>query len=190
MKVKIKKLNEKAVIPSQATAGDFGYDVVAVSEQEVAPGVWRYGLGFAYEIERDTVDLGGWEFKLGDRTRGVTDDGELILEPVIQKRHLYIHKEYYSNIKISIDFRPRSSVWKTGMVLCNCVGTLDEFYRGEVAAVFYHVMPNMPRYKVGDRIGQIKLGFTLPIEFEEVEEINMNTERGTGGFGSTDKKEK
>ena len=84
----------------------------------------------------------------------------------------------------SIDFRPRSSIWKTGMVLSNSVGTIDDLYRGEVSAVFYHVFPNMPRYKVGDRIGQIKLGFTLPIEFEEVDELS-DTERGDGGYGST-----
>lgn len=52
-------------------------------------------------------------------------------------------------------------------------------------AVFYHVMPDMPRYKAGDRVCQIKLGLTIPMEFEWVDEINMDTERGTGGFGST-----
>ena len=54
-------------------------------------------------------------------------------------------------------------------------------------AVFYHVKPNMPRYKAGDRIGQIKLGITIPLDFEWVDEIDMNTERGEGGFGSTNK---
>ena len=54
-------------------------------------------------------------------------------------------------------------------------------------AVFYHVMPNMPRYKVGDRIGQIYLSTALPMQFEWVNEINMDTERGEGGFGSTGK---
>ena len=73
------------------------------------------------------------------------------------------------------------------MSLANCEGTLDEFYRGEAKAVFYHFIPNMPRYKVGDKIGQIKLGFTVPIEFSWDDEINENTERGEGGFGSTGK---
>ena len=73
------------------------------------------------------------------------------------------------------------------MVLSNCVGTLDEFYRGEVMAVFYHINTNLPRYKIGDKIGQIKLGITLPLEFIETD-INTDTERGTGGFGSTDER--
>jgi dUTPase len=45
-------------------------------------------------------------------------------------------------------------------------------------------MPDMPRYKAGDRIGQIKIGVTFPIEFVEVEELS-ETERGGGSYGST-----
>ena len=71
------------------------------------------------------------------------------------------------------------------MILSNCEGTLDELYRGEIKAVFYHVNPFKKKYKVGDRIGQIKLGFTLPIEFKEVKDLDTDTERGTRGFGST-----
>jgi dUTPase len=52
-------------------------------------------------------------------------------------------------------------------------------------AVFYHVIKELPRYTVGERIGQIKLGFSYPCEFEFVDEINESTERGSGGFGST-----
>ena len=70
------------------------------------------------------------------------------------------------------------------MVLSNCEGTIDETYRGEVFAVFYHVIPGLPRYNVGDRIGQIKLGVTLAIEFEEADELS-DTDRGAGGYGST-----
>lgn len=162
MKVKLKRQPDSELfkIPHKGKEGDLCYDVWAVSEEEVAPNVWKYRLGFAYEIERD----------YNEKLYFYKDDGEVIIP---------------RNYNISIDFRPRSGVWKTGMSLCNCEGTLDEFYRGESSAFFYHVMPNMPRYKVGDRIGQIKLGIALPIEFEEVDEINMNTERGTGGFGST-----
>ena len=83
---------------------------------------------------------------------------------------------------MSIDFRPRSSVWKTGMVLSNSVGTIDEDYHSEVSAVFYHVMPNMPKYEVGDKIGQIKIGITHQIDFEIVDEIKYT---GRGGYGST-----
>lgn len=146
MIVKVKRLNDKAVIPFKKHDSDFCYDVVATSCEEIAPNVYKYGTGLAFQIDRNGV--------LG--------------------------------YNVSIDFRPRSSVWQTGMVLANCTGTIDEDYRGEVSAIFYHIFPDMPIYKVGDRIGQIKIGTTLPICFEEVEELD-NTQRGDGGFGSTGK---
>ena len=147
MKVKVKKLNENAVIPFKTYEKDFCYDVVAVSEEEVAPNVWKYGIGLAFQIERG----------------GLLEESDAI---------------------ISIDLRPRSSVWKTGMVFSNCEGTIDELYTGEVSAVFYHVFPNMERYKVGQRIGQIKIGLTIPIEFVVVDELS-ETERNSGSYGST-----
>lgn len=161
MKVKLKKLHPDAKLPVKSKEGDLCYDVWAVDEEEIAPNVWRYRLGFAYEIVRDWETISNMDYN-------------------IKKFNFET-----SPIVISIDARPRSSVWKTGMVLSNCEGTLDEFYRGEAMAVFYHVFPNMPRYKKGERVIQVKLGFSVPIEFEWVDEINMNTERKDSGFGST-----
>lgn len=151
MKVKIKKLHPNAVVPFKTYKEDFCYDVVATSCEEIAPNVYKYGIGLAFEIVRP-INL---EERLGE-------------------------------LNLSIDFRPRSSVWKTGLVLSNCEGTVDELFRGDVSAVFYHVMTDMPIYKVGDRIGQIKLGITMPICFEWVDELS-DTRRGTSGYGSTGK---
>jgi dUTP pyrophosphatase len=153
MIIKIKKLNPNATIPSKAKSKDFCYDCVAVSEEEIAPNIWKYGLGFAIEPMRSSSKVYG--YSLLDKA-------------------------------ISIDIRPRSSVWKTGMVLANCEGTVDEGYRGEISVIFYHVMPGMPRYKVGDRVCQIKLGSAENLSFIEVEELS-ETDRGDGGFGSTGK---
>lgn len=149
MKVKIKKLNDKAVVPFKKYDSDFCYDVVATSCKEIAPYVYRYGIGLAFEI--DDYDVRGDE------------------------------------VVLDIDLRPRSSIWETGMVLSNCEGTVDFGYRNEVSAVFYHVMQNMPRYQVGDKIGQIKIGVTAPIEFEVVDELSKS-DRGLNGYGSTGRK--
>jgi dUTP pyrophosphatase len=150
MKVKVLKMHPDAVLPNKTYPNDFCYDCVAVSEQEVAPNVWKYGLGLAMQIERDELNL------------------------------------MHDDICFAIDARPRSSVWKTGMVLSNCVGTIDENYTGEISAVFYHVNTTMPRYKVGDRIVQIKLNSALAMEFVEVDSLSK-TDRGEGGYGSTGK---
>ena len=168
MLVRFKRLHPDAVVPFKTYPEDFCYDVVATSEQEIAPNVWKYGIGLAFEIQEGPDDL-VVENEFGK---------ELIRIP--QDRNTMQGLRW----NVSLDLRPRSSIWKTGMVLSNAVGTIDELYRGEVSAVFYHVFTEMPRYRVGDRIGQIKLGFTLPIEFEEVDGLGR-TLRGDGGYGST-----
>lgn len=170
MEVKIKKLNPDAVIPYKPYPSDFCYDVVAVSEEEVAPNVWKYGLGLAFQIER------GWETFLKSKS----------INPITGNPDETMFDLRRCPFNLSIDFRPRSSVWKTGMVLSNCEGTVDENYINEVSAVFYHVMPNMQRYKIGDRIGQIKIGVTFPINFVEADELEER-DRGMNGYGSTGK---
>ncbi len=42
------------------------------------------------------------------------------------------------------------------MILSNGIGTIDN-YTGKISAVFYHVFPKMPRYKVGDKVVQFHL---------------------------------
>ena len=168
MLVRFKRLHPDAVVPFKTYPEDFCYDVVATSEEQIAPNVWKYGIGLAFEIEGGPEDL-------------VVEDEfgkELIRIP--QDRNTMQGLRW----NVSLDLRPRSSIYKTGMVLSNAVGTVDDLYRGEVSAIFYHVFTEMPRYRVGDRIGQIKLGITLPLEFEEVDELG-ETARGDGGYGST-----
>ena len=91
----------------------------------------------------------------------------------------------YSEV-YGVTARPRSSIWKTGMVLSNSLGTIDAGYTGEITAVFYHVMPDMPRYKVGDRIFQIHISCASDLQFEDVDSLT-STDRGERGYGSTDK---
>lgn len=176
MLVKILKLHEDAVIPYKAHPSDFCYDCVAVSEEEIAPNIWKYKLGIAFQLER--------YFTKPCNGMMITTD------PADKTRNMSMFSMRFHlgecELDLSIDARPRSSVWKTGMILSNCEGTIDENYRGEVSAVFYHLMPNMPRYKVGDRVCQIKIGMALPMEFVEVEELS-NTDRGTKGYGSSGK---
>ena len=166
MKIKFKPLSELAVIPQKAYDKDFCYDLVAVSEEEIAPNVWKYGFGFGLQIER------GLEEIFVDKERNMAQCMDMSMCPV----------------NISIDIRPRSSVWKTGMVLSNCVGTVDEGYTNEISAVFYHVNKELPRYKVGDKIAQMVCLRYPTVELIETTELS-ETERGEGGFGSTDKKQ-
>ena len=78
---------------------------------------------------------------------------------------------------------PRSSVYKTSMVLSNCVGVIDSGYRGEIMMKFRSTESNKA-YEVGDRVGQLIILPYPQVEFEEVENLS-STDRGSGGYGST-----
>lgn len=51
MEVRIKLLNPKAKIPSKKYDDDFCYDCYATSCEEIAPHVFKYGLGIALQIK-------------------------------------------------------------------------------------------------------------------------------------------
>lgn len=78
---------------------------------------------------------------------------------------------------------PRSSIYKTGLLLTNSVGVIDSDYRGEISAVFTNIEFHK-EYKVGDRIAQLVIMPIPAVKFEEAEELT-ETKRGAGGYGST-----
>ena len=78
---------------------------------------------------------------------------------------------------------PRSSVYKTGQSLTNCVGVIDSGYRGEIMLKFT-LSPYQREYQRGDRVGHLIIMPHPKIEFEEVEKLTQ-TDRGEGGYGST-----
>lgn len=82
---------------------------------------------------------------------------------------------------------PRSSIRKYELALSNSVGVIDSGYRGELQATFKKTDGlDSFSYKVGDRIAQIIIIPYPEIVFIESEELS-ETERGSGGFGSTGK---
>ena len=83
---------------------------------------------------------------------------------------------------------PRSSISKYNIWLRNAVGVIDSGYRGNIVLKFgYYNGVNANKYEVGDRIGQLMIMPYPQINFEEVNSLT-NTDRGTGGFGSTGEK--
>lgn len=101
------------------------------------------------------------------------------------------HIKYWTGIAVEIPagyvgiVAPRSSVFKTRMVLSNGVGVIDSDYRGEISAVFVR-NSRSKEYEVGDRCCQLVILPLLDVEFEECGQLS-DTERGTGGYGSTGK---
>ena len=85
---------------------------------------------------------------------------------------------------------PRSSNSKKDLLLSNSVGIIDSGYRGEVMVKYkpsinaeYKIIYD---YEIGERIGQLIILPYPQIEFEEVDKLS-DSERGSGGYGSTGK---
>jgi len=73
-----------------------------------------------------------------------------------------------------------------GLRPANCIGVLDEDYRGEVIVALHNDSKADREIRKGDRIAQLVMMPYLPIEFVEADELS-ETVRGEGGFGSTGK---
>ena len=83
--------------------------------------------------------------------------------------------------------RPRSGLSiKHGISLINCVGTVDEDYRGEVCVGLVNVSNEPYTIEPQERIAQMVIAKYEQAEIQVVTELS-DTERGAGGFGSTGK---
>lgn len=143
MKLRFKKLSEKAVIPSRATPGSAGMDICACLDEAVvlAPG----------EIKMIPT--------------GLTADTDCT--------------------DVAMLIYPRSGLSaKFGVSLANCVGVVDSDYRGEwfIPLINHGKAPFTVEH--GMRIAQL---IPTKVIFPEVEICGSltDTERGSGGFGSS-----
>ncbi len=83
--------------------------------------------------------------------------------------------------------RPRSGLSiKHGITLINCVGTIDEDYRGEVCVPVVNISNEAYTIQPDERIAQMVIARVEQAELEVVTELT-ETARGVGGFGSTGK---
>ena len=81
--------------------------------------------------------------------------------------------------------RPRSGLSiKHGITLINCVGTIDEDYRGELCVPVVNISNETYIIQPGERIAQMVIAHVEQAEIKVVEELS-DTVRGVGGFGST-----
>lgn len=82
------------------------------------------------------------------------------------------------------DLVPRSSITKTGYMLANSIGVIDRTYTGNVLVPLIKVDPEAPALELPTRLVQI---IPRPIVHFGVEQVLSldDTERGSGGFGST-----
>lgn len=83
--------------------------------------------------------------------------------------------------------RPRSGLAiKQGITCLNTPGTIDADYRGEVKIILINLSTETQLVQSGERIAQMVIQKVEHISWEPVEQL-QDSERSTGGFGSTGK---
>ena len=87
-----------------------------------------------------------------------------------------------------IQIRPRSGLAaKKNVTVLNTPGTIDADYRGEIKVILINLGKEKFIIENGERIAQMVVCPVIQANFEEVKELS-DTERGSGGFGSTGNK--
>jgi dUTP pyrophosphatase len=83
--------------------------------------------------------------------------------------------------------RPRSGLaFKHGITVLNSPGTIDADYRGEIKVILINLSKETFVIKDGERIAQLVIASHEQADWLEVDSLD-ETERGSGGFGSTGK---
>ena len=98
-----------------------------------------------------------------------------------------LYFEIPENFEIQV--RPRSGLAaKNSVTVLNTPGTVDADYRGEVKVILINHSKVGFFVNHGDRIAQAVIASVIGknfVKLEKVNNIDENTERGSGGFGST-----
>ncbi len=88
-------------------------------------------------------------------------------------------------VGIEAQVRPRSGLAaKKGITVLNAPGTVDADYRGEIGVILVNLSNENFTINNGERIAQLVIAKHERAEWEQVE-ILSDTDRGSGGFGST-----
>lgn len=103
------------------------------------------------------------------------------LERTIVKTGLFIALP----IGFEAQVRPRSGLAaKKGITVLNSPGTIDADYRGEIGVILVNLSNDNFIINDGERIAQLIIAKHERVNWQEVTVLN-ETERGSGGFGST-----
>lgn len=74
---------------------------------------------------------------------------------------------------------------KHGVRVAQGIGVIDSDYHGEIAVILANDSATAYTIEPGERIAQLMFQPVVQVALEIVDEFSRETERGTGGFGST-----
>ena len=116
------------------------------------------------------------------RRSGGTGDAETVAEKTNIDR-TFLSIELPEGFEAQI--RPRSGLaLKNGITVLNAPGTVDSDYRGEIGVILINLSDTEFTVKDGDRIAQMVIARHECATWEETSVLE-ESQRGTGGFGST-----
>ena len=128
----------------------------------------------------ETADSAGMDLRAHLDDSIVLAPGERILIPTGLR--LEIPPGYEGQV------RPRSGLaLKRGLTVLNAPGTIDADYRGDIGIILINLSQEDQRIEPGERIAQLVFAAVTHAQLIEVEGLE-ESERGTGGFGSTGKR--
>lgn len=165
--IKFKKLCKKAVVPTIATPGSVGMDLVATTRVETDKYI-EYGLGFATEMPNNVFAL------VAPNSRISKYDLFLRNIPVIDSDYRGEWKLRFGKIHTPTKFEVILNKVRNWMGIKDVDATV--MCSGQDYKIF----------QVGDVVGQAIFLRYDNVNIEEVTELS-DTVRGDGGFGSTEK---
>lgn len=142
--IRVKKLNDRAILPTYGSPEAAGADLYACLDQDVTigPGETVFvPTGLAMEVPKGCAGL------------------------------IYARSSLGS---------------KRGLAPANKVGVIDSDYRGQVMVALHNHGKTEQTIAYGERIAQLLITPVYTPGFAEVAELD-DTQRGSGGFGSTGK---
>ncbi|MCZ1068523.1 deoxyuridine 5'-triphosphate nucleotidohydrolase [Clostridioides difficile] len=175
--VKVKKLNQDAIVPSYAKEGDSGIDLYALEDATIpARSAVAIPTGIALEIPR------GYEMQVRPRS-GISLKGMLVTRDI---EVLYVDRDKsFRDVIICDRMRTKEQMKKSFIVHPTVrLGTVDSGYRGEIKIITYNeedfdiVIPK--HTKLAQGVFQ-----QVPRAILKVVDELTSSERGSNGFGST-----
>lgn len=164
MKLKFKKIHPKAIIPKRATPCSAGLDLHIILEEG--------SMVTTNDIETTVYAETG-----GKLITSIPPHSTLLV-----RTGLSVQPERED---VALLVYPRSGLsTKHGIDLANCVAVIDSDYRGEIRIPLRNNSDETFFLRDGDRVAQLVVTPVLFADTEEADELD-ETERGTGGFGST-----
>jgi len=185
VKIKFKRLDERAVMPAYAHAGDVCMDLTAIDvEYDSSMDCYIYHTGLAFE---SGANHGMFMFARSSNrnTESYLCNGVGVVDSYLYRGEVvfcYKNRKSLKDVVESKKFEIMFEKLKTRSKL-----SLEDIEKAESveADIIGNPLAYAP-YKVGERIGQMLVLGYKTVQMEEVESLS-ETERGEGGFGSTGK---